>query len=208
MTFFNSTMPLLALKPSVVEVPQRPGQVNLHWQIGSVVVLSTFYTRFDQACLVWGVLSAIIFTTAQFLAVNWLWQAVWWSLLTALGLVATIILTPDWVRQEGKGWIVDSWSVLMGLGLILTDLGILYTWGMILTYLCELWLMLVALGYIFTSFGLRSRTLLLTGLLHAASIALLPCVGTWQFLTTGIIMSLGSLGLAQLQWDSEKACQY
>ncbi|MEC4853284.1 MAG: hypothetical protein SAJ12_20070, partial [Jaaginema sp. PMC 1079.18] len=41
--------------------------------------------------------------------------------------------------------------------------------------------------------------------IHVASIVLLPYVATWQFLFTGIIMSLGSLALAQLQWDCKKS---
>lgn len=198
-------MPLLALKPSLFEVPQRPGQINLHWQIGSVVLFSTFYTRFDQACLVWGFLSGIIFITAQFLAVDWLWQALWWSILTIVGVAATLIITPDWVYEDRKGWIIHSWTVLMGLGLIITDLGIFYGWPWVLMNLCPLWLILVALGYVCTGLGLRSRTLMIIGGLHAGSIAILPYVATWQFLVTGIVMSLGSVALAQLQWDCKKS---
>lgn len=205
MTFFDSTVPLLAPKPSLFEVPQRPGQINLHWQIGSVVLFSTFYTRFDQACLVWGILSGIIFIAAQFLAVDWSWQALWWSVLTIIGIVATLIITPAWVYEDRKGWIIHSWTVLMGLGLILTDVGIVWGWPWVLMNLCELWLILVALGYLCTGLGLRSRTLIIIGSLHGGSIAILPYVETWQFLFTGIIMSLGSVALAQLQWDCKKS---
>ncbi|MEC4868516.1 MAG: hypothetical protein SAJ11_20775 [Jaaginema sp. PMC 1078.18] len=198
-------MPLLSTKPSPFEVPQRPGQLNFHWKIGSVVLFSTFYTRFDQACLVWGLLSGIIFIAAQFLAIDWLWQAVWWSVLTIIGLAATLAIVPDWVYQDRKGWIIHSWTLLMGTGLILTDLGIIYSWSWILTNLCQLWLIVVALGYVLTGLGLRSRTLIIIGTIHVASIVLLPYVATWQFLFTGIIMSLGSLALAQLQWDCKKS---
>jgi len=198
-------MPLLAPKPSLFEVPQRPGQINLHWQMGSVVLFSTFYTRFDQACLVWGFLSGIIFITAQFLAVDWTLQAICWSMLTIAGIFATLIITPDWVYEDRKGWIIHSWTVLMGLGLVITDLGIFCGWPWVLANLCPLWLVLVGLGYICTGLGLRSRTLIIIGSLHAASIAILPFVAVWQFLFTGIVMSLGSVALAQLQWDCKKS---
>jgi len=115
-------------------------------------------------------------------------------------------LTPSWLRKEGLGWILDSWIGLMLFGVVITDLGIFLGWGWVLMNLCPLWLGLVAIGYLCTGVGMRSRTLILTALVHLLSIPILPYVGTWQFLTTGIIMGGSVLLLAEFQWDSFGTC--
>jgi hypothetical protein len=94
----------------------------------------------------------------------------------------------------------------MVLGLVITDLSIFLGWGDVLMYLCPLWLGLVAIGYFCTGVGMRSRTLMLLGLVHLLSIWILPYVGSWQFLTTGIIMGGSVLLLAEFQWDSSGTC--
>ncbi|HEY9636199.1 MAG TPA: hypothetical protein V6D14_22525 [Coleofasciculaceae cyanobacterium] len=205
MSFFNPNAPLLCRKQSVLELPPLPGLWRFHWQVGKITVLSTFYTQLDQACLVWGVISTVIFVTAQFLPVSWLTQAGWWSVLTGIGSVVMVALTPNWLKQE-FGWIVYSWIILMGFGLLVTDLSILFGWGIVLMHLCPLWLGLVALGYLCTGLGLRSRTLMITALIHLLSIGILPYVDSWQFLVTGIITGGGALLLAEFQWDSHGTC--
>ena len=206
MTYFNPSAPLLCRKQSIFDLPEMPGLWRFHWQIGNITVFSTFYTRLDQACIVWGVISIVIFAAAQFLPISWLTQAVWWSALTVIGTVGMVVLTPSWLRTEGLGWVLDSWIFLMVFGLVLTDLSIFLGWGEVLTYLCPLWLGLVALGYLCTGLGMRSRTLILTGLIHLLSIGILPYVGTWQFLATGIVMGGSVLLLAEFQWDSSGTC--
>jgi hypothetical protein len=47
---------------------------------------------------------------------------------------------------------------------------------------------------------------MLLGLVHLLSIWILPYVGSWQFLTTGIIMGGCVLLLAEFQWDSSGTC--
>jgi hypothetical protein len=205
MTFFNPNAPLLCRKQSVLELPPLPGLWRFHWQIGSLTLFSSFYTQLDQACILWGVLSTVIFVTAQFFPISWVTQAVWWSALSVMGTVGMVALTPSWLKEE-LGWIVYSWVILMGLGVIITDLSIFLGWGEVLMYLCPLWLGLVALGYLCTGLGMRSRTLILTGLIHLLSIGILPYVGTWQFLATGIVMGGSVLLLAEFQWDSSGTC--
>jgi hypothetical protein len=206
MTYFNPNAPLLCRKQSVLELPELPGVWRCHWQLGNITVFSTFYTRLDQACLLWSVISIIIFGTAQFVPISWMTQAVWWSVLSAIGTVGMVALMPSWVKGEELGWILHSWVILMLLGLVITDLGIFLGWGTVLMNLCPLWLGLVALGYLCTGFGMRSRTLMLVGLVHILGIAILPYVGAWQFLATGIIMGGSVLLLAELQWDSSGVC--
>ncbi|HEY9901069.1 MAG TPA: hypothetical protein V6D43_01350 [Candidatus Sericytochromatia bacterium] len=206
MTFFNPNVPLLCQKPGALDFPDVPGLWRFHWQIGNFTLFSRFYTRLDQACIVWGLISTVIFAIAQFFPISWLTQAIWWSVLSVIGTVAMIALTPSWLRVEGLGWILDSWIFLMLLGVVITDLGIFLNWGTVLMYLCPLWLGLVAIGYVCTGVGMRSRALILMGLVHLLSIGILPYVGSWQFLTTGIIMGGSVLLLAEFQWDSFGTC--
>ncbi len=206
MSFFNPDAPLLCRKKGVSDLPEVPGLWRLHLQIGNTTVFSSFYTRLDQACIVWGLISIVIFATAQFMPVDWITQAIWWSALTVIGTVGMVALTPSWLRTEGLGWVLDSWIFLMLLGLVITDLGIFWGWGQVLMNLCPLWLGLVGLGYLCTGVGMRSRSIILTGLLHLASIGILPYVGAMQFLATGIIMGGSVLLLAEFQWDSFGTC--
>jgi hypothetical protein len=206
MTFFNPNAPLLCKKPNVLDFPETPGLWRFHWQVGNITLFSAFYTRLDQACIVWGVISTVIFVTAQFLPVSWLTQCIWWSALSLIGTVGMIALTPSWLRVEGLGWVLDSWIILMLLGVVITDLSIVLSWGQVLMHLCPLWLGLVALGYLCTGVGMRSRTLILTALVHLLSIGILPYFAAWQFLATGIIMGGSVLLLAEFQWDSFGTC--
>jgi hypothetical protein len=202
MSFFNPNAPLLCRKQSIFDLPDIPGLWRFHWQVGDVTLVSTFFTRLDQACILWGVVSAAIFIAAQFLAVSWLRQALWWSVLSLVGMVGMLMLMPSWFREEGLGWVLDSWVVLMLLGVVLTDLSIFLNWGEVLMRLCPLWLGLIALGYLCTGVGMRSRALIITGIVHLLSIGILPYVEAWQFLATGIITGGSALLLAAFQWDS------
>jgi hypothetical protein len=205
MSFFNPNAPLLCRKQNVFELPALPGVWRCHWQVGNITLFSTFYTQLDQACIVWGVISIIIFGTAQFVPLSWMTQAVWWSAFSLIGIVGMVALTPSWLKEE-LGWVVNSWIILMLLGVIVTDLSIFLSWGEVLMNLCPLWLGLIALGYLCTGIGMRSRALMLTAIVHLLSIWILPYVGSWQFLATGLITGGSSLMLAELQWDSFGTC--
>lgn len=206
MTFFNPNAPLLCRKQNLIDVPPSPGMWRLHLQIGNITLFSSFYTRLDQACIVWGVISIVIFATAQFLPISWMTQAVWWTTLSVFGTVGMIVLTPSWLRKEGLGWVIDSWTVLMLMGVVITDLGIYFGWSAVLMNLCPLWLVLIALGYFCTGLGMRSRILILTSLVHLLGILILPYVAGWEFLTTGLITGGAVLMLAEFQWDSLGTC--
>ena len=158
MTFFNPNAPLLSQKQNVLELPDMPGLWRCHWQVGNLTLVSTFYTPLDQVCLIWGVISLVIFATAQFFPFSWMTQAIWWSALSLIATGIMVVLTPSWLRAEGLGWVLDTWVALMLTGLVITDLGIFLGWGEVLMHLCPLWMGLVALGYLSTGLGMRSRT--------------------------------------------------
>lgn len=205
-SFFNPDVPMLCRKQGVFEIPDLPGLWRCHWQIGNFIVLSTFYTRLDQACIIWGAISLVIFGTAQFFPISWITQAVWWSALSLIGTFGMIILAPPWLKNERLAWILDSWIILMLLGVVITDLSIFLSWGSVLIYLCHLWLGLVGVGYILTGLGMRSRMLMIIGVVHLLAIALLPYFAAWQFLVTGMIMGASVFVLAEFQWDSFGTC--
>ncbi len=193
-------------KAQTIETANIPGIWIVDLQVGNITLYSTFYTRIDQACILWGLISAVIFITAQFVPLDWNLQAILWSAISLVGTAGMVKLTRWWVRAEGLDWILDAWVILMVGGVVLTDLSIFLGWGQMLIHLSDLWLGLVAIGYFFTGAGMRSRTFTVTGILHLLGILLLPYVGGWQFLTTGAIMGGSVLLLAEMQWDSEGTC--
>ena len=92
---------------------------------------------------------------------------------------------------------------MMLAGLAITDLSIFLGWGEVLMRLCPMWLGLVAFCYLWTGVEMRSRTFFLTGIIHLLAILILPLVEGWQFLTTGIVMGLSVLLLAEFRWDMQ-----
>lgn len=204
--FFNQNIPLLKRKQSAFAIEDLPGLWRLHWQLGQIIVFSTFYTRIDQACLLWGVISIIIFLTAQFAAIDWATQAFFWSGLTLLGTAAMVKLSKDWTAIEPLNHVISTWIFLMLAGLVLTDLSIFLNWTAILTQLPLLWLALNAFGYFYTGVKMRSRAFFLFCFVHLVAIATLSYVGVWQFLETGVVMGLSAVLLAELQWDSSGVC--
>jgi hypothetical protein len=151
--------------------------------------------------LLWGLIAAAIFITAQFCSISWHLQAILWSVATILGTVGMTCLSHFWVSVEQLRWTIYLWASLMFLGLITTNLGIFCGIGIILVNLSPLWLFLTAMGYIFMGLGIRSRVFILIGLIHLLGIAVLPHVLGWQFFVTGLIMASSLLLLAELQWD-------
>ncbi|KAM3093729.1 hypothetical protein ACKFKG_18435 [Phormidesmis sp. 146-35] len=204
--FFDLKTPLIRRKHSAFEIEDLPGLWRIHWQLGDTTVLSTFYTRIDQACLLWGLISAIIFITAQFAAIDWGTQAILWSGLTLIGTAIMVKLARRWTTIEPLNQVIAAWVILMLGGLVLTNLSVFLGWGQVLAQLCTLWLGLNALGYLYTGLKMRSRAFFLVALVHLLGIAALPYVGGWQFLTTGILIGFSSLLLAELQWDSSGVC--
>jgi hypothetical protein len=201
MTFFNPHVPPLRAKQPCLDVQDLEGLWRVNLKIGNKTIFSTFYTRIDQACIVWSVILLAIFVTAQFFPINWNLQATLWSGLTLLGTAVMVAWTDFWVRVERVKWVLYTWVILMLVGLILTDVGIWLGWGEIMIRLCALWLGLSACGYFCTGLGVRSRAMLLVAAIHLLGMVLLSYFAAWQFLLTGSVMACTLLLLAQLQWD-------
>lgn len=208
MKLINTNTPLFCRKQMTFDIQSHPSIWRIHWQIGSITIFSTFYTRLDQACIVWGLISGVIFLTAQYLPISWCTQAVLWSGLTVIGAVSTISLTWFRVQLERLNWVLYSWMILMLGGLVVTDLSIFLGWGDVLMHLCSMWLGLVALGYLVNGWLMRSHTFIITGIVHLLSILILPYVGPWQFAATGIVMGVSVLLLAEFRWDMQQTIDF
>jgi hypothetical protein len=202
MTAF-SPEPILRRKQHALDVQDLEGLLHIHIQFRDLKLFSGFYTRIDQVFVLWGVITAVVFFTAQFITVNWTYQAIAWSILTLIGAWGTCHLAWYWVTVERLRWVVYTWVGLMIGGILLTNWGICGGGWILLPHLCQLWLGLSALGYGITAWGLRSRALLMSGLLHLGAISLLTYLPTWQFLFTGTITAGSLFLLAEVQWDMQ-----
>lgn len=201
MTFLNLSEPIFRRKQHALDFQDRQGLLKFKIALRDKTLVSSFYTRIDQVFVVWGLICSVIFFTAQFSPIDWITQATFWSILTIIGTIGMSRLTYFWVRVERLRWVLYTWIILMLGGVIITDLGIFWGLGKILMHLCDIWLALSAVGYISTGIGMRSRAFVVSGLFHLLGIVILPyCIG-WQFLATGLIMTLNLLIFAETQWD-------
>ena len=201
LTLFNLSVPILRIKQKEVDIQDLCGLLRIHWRVGSKTLIDNIYTRIDQVFIIWAVITAGIFFTAQFCPISWQLQAIVWSILTVMGTAGMICLTHFWVVVEQLRWVTRLWSGLMLLGLAITNVGIFGGVPIILMNLCPLWLVLSAVGYIVMGWGMYSRTFILMGFFHLLGMMILPHVLGWQFLTTGLIMAGSLLVLSELQWD-------
>ncbi len=191
----------MRIKQKEVDIQDLCGLIKIHWRVGSTTLINDIYTRIDQISILWALITAIIFFTAQFCPISWQSQAIVWSILTVIGTAGMICLAHFWVVVEQLRWVVMFWSGLMLLGLGITDIGIFGSIPVILMNLCPLWLVLSAIGYIVMGWGMYSRTFILMGIFHLLGIMVIPHVLEWQFLTTGLIMASSLILLSELQWD-------
>ncbi len=201
MPLFNSAEPIIRRKQHALDFQDRQGLLLLKLQISNKTLFNNIYTRIDQVFVVWSLITAIIFFTAQFAPIDWITQAAFWSILTGIGTIGMTFLTHFWVKVERLRWVLYAWIVLMLGGVAITDLAIYYRSGTILMHLCHLWLWLSAMGYFCTGWGLRSRAFMISGLVHLIGIVVLPVFIGWQFLATGLVMSANLLMFAETQWD-------
>ncbi len=199
--FFNYSVPLLRRKQKDIPDHEILGLRRIHWHIGEFTLHTGFYTRIDQACILWSLLIIPMFVTAQFFPISWTLQAYLWSILSLVGTAMMVNWTQYWVKIERVSWTLYIWVILMLVGLLLTNIGIFFGRGEILMNLCPLWLGLSTLGYLTTGIAVRSRALISVSIFHLLSIFILPHISEWQFLTTGCVMVSSLLLLAEFQWD-------
>lgn len=208
MTFFNTAIPLLSRKRLEFTRPTSPDVQFIHVRVHNRTLFLSFYTRHDQACLLWGMISFSIFGAAQFALVDWITQATIASILTVVGVTGMAVLMGRFLRFDAIAWILYIWIVLMGMGIILTDAGLYYGWSFVLGSLCPLWLGLCGVGYTLTGWGMRSRLILGCGALHFLAILVLPWLTPWQPLATGLVIGGCVTALGELQWDANGVCEY
>ncbi|MEL6456893.1 MAG: hypothetical protein AAFQ91_01405 [Cyanobacteria bacterium J06621_15] len=208
MTFLTLSQPFLRDKQKDLDYQDLQGIWRISGKIGNIRVISGFYTRIDQVFIVWGLICAGIFITAQFLPISWTTQAVLWTTLTVSGSAIMIAFTWFWVSVERLRWLIYAWVTLILGGVVLTDLGIFLGWGQVLISLCPLWLGLSAVGYLITAWAVKSRTFVITAAIHLLGIALLPYCAGKQFLITGLVMGISLLLLAELQWEMRPPINY
>lgn len=201
MSFFNYSVPPLRRKQATLDIHDLEGLWHVNWQFGKIKLYSTFYTRVDQAFLLWSLLLIPMFVTAQFLPVSWSQQAALWTVFSCIGTAVMMNWTQYWVKRRQVEWILYCWVILMLVGVVLTDFGLFFGWGEILLNLCPLWLGLSTVGYFCTGIAIRSRTLICTAIVHLFGIFILPFFGGWQFLATGTLMVSCLLLLAEFEWD-------
>lgn len=208
MTFIPLTQPILREKQQDLDFQDLQGLLRINAKFGKITIFSGFYTRIDQVFIIWGFICGVMFISAQFLPFSWQIQAIIWSALSGIGALGMTLLTWFWVRVERLRWLVYSWVILILGGVILTDLGIFLGWAQVLIDLCPMWLNLCALGYIITALAVRSRAFFFMAMAHLLGIAILPLFPGWQFLSTGLVMSVSLLLLAEMQWDMRPPVEY
>lgn len=203
MTAFSNVQPILQRKQHALDLQDLEGLLHINIQVKDLKLFSSFYTRIDQVFILWGVITTVIFLTAQFVTMNWTDQALIWSILTLVGVWGTCHLAWYWVTVERLRWVVYAWVGLTIGGVLLTDWGIYGGGWVILPHLCSIWLAVSAIGYAITAWGLHSRAFLVSSAIHLGAIALLQYFPTWQFLWTGIITGGNLFLLAETQWDMQ-----
>ncbi|MBW4699901.1 MAG: hypothetical protein KME03_18785 [Aphanocapsa lilacina HA4352-LM1] len=208
MTFFNFSEPVLRRKQHELDVQDQRGLLKIHVQIGRTVLISTVFTRIDQVFWGWGLLCALIFATAQFVPIDWSVQAVGWTVLSLAATAWMGVCTWFWAKVERATSLVLGWGGLMLFGLVLTDFSIAVGWAEVMVHLGVLWLVLSAVGYGMSGFALRSRALLMVGVVHLAAAAAALLLTDWQFLIAGGVLSGCLALLGSTQWDMRLPIDY
>ncbi|MEM9219779.1 MAG: hypothetical protein AAGD25_36300 [Cyanobacteria bacterium P01_F01_bin.150] len=201
MTSFFQSGPIFRTKSLDTSRKKHEGAIYLPVFSPFGVLPSSYYTRIDQALLVWGTTVALIFIPAQFLYVDWQIQAILWSALSSLAVVTTYRLTWSSENYRHLRWVMQLWSWLVLFGVGVSNYGIFGVQGWILGHLCDVWLGICGIGYFICAVGMRSRPLAIIGGIHSLTIVFISAVPQWMFLTTGLVMSCSLLLLAELWWE-------
>ncbi|MBE9063102.1 hypothetical protein [cf. Phormidesmis sp. LEGE 11477] len=161
------------------------------------------FSFIDQAFLIWGGLTLVIFLMGQFSSVSWMTQATFDAALTGVGIASTSGLTWTLIDDERLNWVIFMWAGLMSVGMVVTACGIYGCISAIMVSLCPLWMGLCALGYGAMAVGMRSHAFTAACLVHTLAIALLYHQPSWQYLTTGLVISLTLVFFSVVPWDMQ-----
>ncbi len=198
---FDQSVPPIQWKRDNLGTDEREGVIYLGSAPNPGQYSSLYYTRLDQALMLWAIATAIIFFTAQFHAFDWHHQARAWSALSLVILAATSVRAWPWAVALQLRWVAYLWAGITLLGLGLTDYGVYRSVGPILLNLCPLWLGLCAVGYGITAVGMGSRALIGIVALHGLAIGGVKLWPAALFGITGAAIAGCLLLLAQLEWD-------
>lgn len=189
------------LRVHLKQIPRRPSLAL------SQTLLRTLndicFTEIDQAFLIWGWITLVIFSFAQFSTLSWTTQAMIDAALTGAGIATTSGLTWKLASSENLRWVIFLWAGLMLAGMLITTYGIFCGVGFILSNLCLLWLSLCAVGYGAMAIGMRSRCFGASCLVHILTIVGLEYDQSFQFIGTGVIMAFTLFFFSVVPWDMQ-----
>lgn len=198
---FDPSIPMLQVKRDNLDLAEQNGVFYIGKPASPGSPSSLYYTRLDQALMMWAIATAIIFFTAQFHAFDWHHQARAWSALSLVTLGVASLQAWPWAVALNLRWVAYLWAGITFVGLGLTDYGVYNSAPPILLNLCPLWLGLCALGYAITAFGMGSRALLGIVGIHLLAIGLVRLWPVGLFGITGGAIAGSLFILAQLEWD-------
>lgn len=164
---------------------------------------SICFTEIDQAFLLWGLVTLVIFSLGQFSTLSWNTQVIIDAAFTGAGVAATSKLTWAIARSAKLCWVIFLWAGLMTVGTIATAYGIFYGSVLILSNLCVLWLGLCAVGYGAMAIGMRSRCFTAACLVHVGVITCVSSFSSCQFFISGLVMALTLFFFSVVPWDMQ-----
>ena len=205
MTSSDFRHPLETLRTYSLVMQDLGGLLEIHFRRKIQTWPGFCFSFIDQAFLIWGGLTLIIFLTGQFSSVSWMTQAVFDAALTGAGIASTSGLTWALINDERLNWVIFLWAGLMTAGIVVTAYGIYGCVSVIMVSLCPLWMGLCALGYGAMAVGMRSHAFTAACLVHTLAITLLYHQPSWQYLTTGLVISLTLLFFSVIPWDMQSA---
>lgn len=183
-----------------IHLKQIPRQIS---QRPTFEIPSICFTEIDQAFLIWGWVTLVIFSFAQFSTLNWTTQATIDAALTGAGIATTSGLTWKLASSENLRWVIFLWAGLMTAGMLLTTCGIFYGVSFILSNLCLLWLSLCAAGYGAMAVWMRSRCFSASCIVHVLAIVGLNYYPGFQFIGSGLIMAVTLFFFSVVPWDMQ-----
>ena len=180
------------------------GLLKVHWRkrMTAVACCMTF-TEIDQAFVLWGLATLVIFSLAQFSHMSWNHQAIVDAAITGAAIANTSGLTWPIAIIAKLRWVVCLWAVLMAIGVVLTAHGIFSGVGWILLNLCPLWLGLCAVGYAAMAVGMRSRCFAAAAIVHAFAALGIDHLSLYQFAGSGLVIALTLFFFSVVPWDMQ-----